>query len=145
MVLLFYLPLLLIAAAGFALGYFPVAWLTGRWVPSRTIGVPELLAPVAAAIGSATGFLLVGGLGYDRFALAPERVRHLWMNSGQSFLFEMIQWPCSGVLCALTLVVLARCGPVACRRSSITTPLTALGIAAVVFSLWPVLLAPFLP
>jgi hypothetical protein len=144
MVILYYLNLLLPFVALFALGYFPIVLLGRRWAGGRPVGTPDVLAPVTAAVGTAVGFLFAGLDGYDRFALAPERVRSAWMYSGQSFLYELAQSLFSGVVCAVVVLMIARLGPGVCQRARITAPVLALLISAVDFSLWPVLCSPFI-
>jgi hypothetical protein len=141
---LYYVYLLLPFAALFALGYLPVLAVALRLAGGRSLGTPDLLAPVAGAAGTAVGFLVAGLGGYDRFALAPERVRNAWMYSGVAHGYEMLQSLFSGVMCAVAVALIARFGPSACPRSRITPPAMALVIALVAFAFWPVLCSPFI-
>lgn len=143
MTILYYLTILLPFAALFAVGYFPVRFLGRLLAEQRAIGSPDILAPLAGAVGTAVAFLFAGVSGYDRFALAPDRVRNAWMNSGLSFPFELAQSLFSGVVCAVVVVLIARSWPHLMDRLRLVTPLAAFVISAVDFSLWPVLFSPF--
>ena len=144
MTIVFYLNILLPFAALFAVGYFPVRLLARILAEQPGIGSPDILAPLAGAVGTAVGFLVVGVSGYDRFALAPDRVRNAWMSSGLSFPFELAQSLFSGLVCAVVVVSLNRLLPDPARRMRILTPVAALAISAVNFACWPVLLSPWL-
>jgi hypothetical protein len=144
MIILYYLYLLLPFAALFALGYFPIVLLARQWAGGRPVGGPDLFAPVTGAAGTAVGFLFVSLNEFDRFALAPDRVRAAWMHSGLAFPYELAQSLFSGVVCAVVLLLIARFGPSACQRARITSPVMALLISIVDFSFWPVLCSPFI-
>jgi len=143
MAILFYLPILLFLAASFALGYLPIRGL-GRWLkPSVPLGNADTFAALASVVGTAVGFLFAGMTGYDRFAPAPERVRDVWMNSGQAFAFELAQPVFSGALCAVVVVLIVRFSPRWIPRLGRVIPLAGFLISFAVFLLWPVLLGPF--
>jgi len=143
-IILYYLYLLLPFAALFALGYFPIVLLARQWAGGRPVGAPDLLAPVTGAAGTAVGFLFAGLNEFDRFALAPDRVRTTWMHSGLAFPYELAQSLFSGVVSAVAVLLIARFGPGVCQRARITTPVMALLISIVDFSFWPVLCSPFI-
>jgi len=145
MVILYFLPPFLLLAASFALGHLPVR-LLARWL-SKGVALPDAdaLPALAGAMGTALGFLFAGMTGYDRFALAPERVRDAWMNSGQAFLFELAQPVFSGALCAGVVLCGGRISPNWHARLGMVSPLAALLISFVDFLLWPVLFGPFVP
>jgi hypothetical protein len=144
MTILFYLNILLPFAALFALGYFPTVLLGRQWAGDRPVGIPDVFAPIVGAAGTAVGYLFVRLYEFDRFVLAPERVRAAWMSSGLSFLYELAQSLFSGVVCGLVVLLIARFVPSVCRRASITAPVMALLISIVDFSFWPVLCSPFI-
>ena len=144
MTVLFYLNILLPFAALFALGYFPIVLCGRRWARGRSVGTPDVLAPLAGAAGTAVGYLVVGLYGFDRFALAPELVRAAWMHSGLAFPYELGQSLFSGVTCAVVVLLIARFGPSVCQRARIIAPVMALVISTVDFSLWPALCSPFI-
>ncbi len=145
MIILYYLYLLLPFATLFALGYFPVVLLGRQWTGGRPVRAQDFFAPVASASGTAVSFLFARLCEYDRFALAPDRVRTAWMNSGLAFPYELAQSLFSGVVCAVVVLLIARFGPGACQRARITAPVMALLISIVDFSFWPVLCSPFIP
>lgn len=143
MVIFFYLPILLLLAAGFALGYLPARLLGRRTNQGPFWGNSDTFAVLASAAGTAAGFLFAGVSGFDRFALAPERVRDVWMNSGQAFVFELAQPIFSGVVCALVVILLGRFSPRWVARSGRVPPLAGLLISFADFLLWPVIFGPF--
>ena len=143
MVVLYYLPILLFLAASFALGYLPVRLLGRPLTPSVGWGNADTLAALAGAAGTAVGFLFAGVTGYDRFALAPDRVRDSWMNSGQSFMFELAQPIFSGALCAVVVILIVRFAPRWVARLGRVIPLAGLLISFADFLLWPVIFGPF--
>ncbi len=144
MIILYYLYLLLPFAALFALGYFPIVLLARQWASGRPVGATDLLAPVTGAAGTAVGFLFAGLNEFDRFALAPDRVRTAWMHSGLAFPYELAQSLFSGIVSAVAVLLIARFGPGVCKRARITAPVMALLISIVDFSFWPVLCSPFI-
>jgi hypothetical protein len=143
MVILYFLPILLFLAASFALGYFPVRLLGRLLVKGVAPGNADILAALASSAGTAVGFFFAGLTGYDRFALAPDRVRDAWMNSGQSFVFELAQPMFSGALCAVVVILLVRRSPCWVERLGMVTPLAGFLISFAGFLLWPVLFGPF--
>jgi hypothetical protein len=144
MIIIYYLSILAPFGALFALGYFPVV-LPGRRLTKRQLfGVGDAWAPIAGVLGTVVGFLFYGLNNYDRFALAPDHVRMAWQNSGMAYVYEMGQALFSGVLCAVVLLVAARFLPRLAQNPRLTTPVAALLISFIDFSLWPVFLSPFL-
>jgi len=143
MAILFYLNILVPFAACFALGYFPVVLAGRRWAGGQPVGTPDVLAPCAAALGTAVSFLFAGLSGCDRFALASERVRQARVYSGLSFRYELAQALFSGLVCAVVVVLFARFWPRLMHRLRIVTPLAVFLISAVDFMLWPLLVSPF--
>ena len=66
------------------------------------------------------------------------------MHSGSAFPYELAQSLFSGVFCAVVVLLIARFGPGVCQRARITSPVMALLISIVDFSLWPILCSPFI-
>jgi len=143
MVILYFLPILLFLAASFALGYLPVRLLGRLLFKGVTLGNADTLAALASAAGTAAGFLFAGVTGFDRFALAPDRVRDAWMYSGQAFVFELAQPIFSGALCGVVVILIGRFSPRWVARLGMVTPLAGLLISFADFLLWPVVLGPF--
>jgi hypothetical protein len=144
MILLFYLPILALLGALFALGYFPVV-VPGRWLMKRRLTeAADAWAPLGGVIGTVAGFLLAGLDGFDRFALAPDYVRATWRDSGSAFAFELWQPLFSGAVCAVALLMIARVWPRLAENQRATTGVTALLVSIASFSLWPVILSPLL-
>ena len=144
MILLFYLPILALLGALFALGYFPVV-VPGRWLMKRRLTeAADAWAPLGGVIGTVAGFLLAGLDGFDRFALAPDHVRATWRDSGSAFAFELWQPLFSGAVCAVALLMIARVWPRLAENQRATTGVTALLVSIASFSLWPVIVSPFL-
>jgi hypothetical protein len=144
MIIIFYLPILAVFAALFALGYFPAALLGRLLTKRRPVEHTDAWAPVAGVLGIAIGFLFSGLTGFDRFALAPDHVRMTWQNSGSAFVYELWQVPLSGAVSALALFVIARRWPRLAQNQRLTNGLVALVISFINFSFWPVFLSPFL-
>lgn len=144
MIILFYLPLFLLFAASFALGYLPVR-LLGRWLArGMAMGNADTLAPLAGAAGTAAGFLWTGMGGLNRFVLASDHVQSVWMASGQSFLFELAQPVFSGGVCGIAVVLLNHLSPRWAERLSSMIPLAAFLVSIAAFLLWPAILGPFI-
>ena len=143
MVVFFYLPILLFFAASFALGYLPLRCLGRLLTKGIALGNADILAALAGAAGTAAGFLVAGATGLDRFALAPDRVRDAWLNSGQAFVFELAQPVFSGAVCAIAVLLLHRISRPFLERSSILASVVGFLISLGDFLLWPVLFGPF--
>jgi len=144
MIILFYLPILMLLGALFALGYFPVV-VPGRWLMKRRLTeAADAWAPLGGVIGTVTGFLFAGLGGFDRFALAPDHVRVTWRDSGSAMAFELLQPLFGGAVCAVTLLIIARIWPRLAENQRATTGATALLVSIASFSFWPVILSPFL-
>lgn len=139
------IPILLILlslAASFALGFLTVRLLGRRLVKEVTLGDAVNLGALSSAAGTAAGFLWAEVTGFDRFALAPDRVRDAWMYSGRSFILELAQPVFSGALCAVVVILIARYSPRWVARLGIVTPLAGLLISFADFLLWPAIFGP---
>ena len=144
MIILFYLPILGLLGALFALGYFPVV-VPGRWIMKRRpTEAADAWAPLGGVIGTVAGFLLAGLDGFDRFALAPDHVRVTWRDSVSAFAFELWQPLFGGAVCAVALLMIARVWPRLAENQRATTGATAFLVSIASFSLWPVILSPLL-
>ena len=144
MTILFYLPILALLGALFALGYFPMV-MPARWLMKRRLTESaDAWAPLGGVIGIVAGFLFAGLSGFDRFALAPDHVRVTWRDSGSAFAFELWQPLFGGAVCALVLLMIARVWPRLAETQRATTGVTALLVSIASFSLWPVIISPFL-
>ncbi len=144
MIILFYLPLLALLGALFALGYFPVV-VPGRWLMKRRLTeASDAWAPLGGVIGTVAGFLFAGLGGFDRFALAPDHVRVTWRDSGSAFAFELWQPLFGGAVCAVTLLIIACVWPRLAESQRATTGVAALVVSIASFSFWPVIISPFL-
>jgi len=144
MIILFYLPLLALLGALFALGYFPVVLLGRLLMKRRLTEAADAWAPLGGVSGTVAGFLVAGLGAFDRFALAPDPVRVTWRDSGSAFAFELWQPLFGGALCAVTLLVLARIWPRLAENQRAATGAIALLVSLASFSFWPVILSPFL-
>ncbi len=142
MVIFHYLYILMPFAASFALGYFPVRLFGRRLTKGAAMGKADTLAPLTGAAGTAVGFLFAGMSGCDRFALAPDRVRDAWMNSGQAFAFDLAQPLFSGALCAVVGILLLRVSPRCAEGLGLEIPLAGFLISIADFLLWPVIFGP---
>jgi len=144
MTILFYLPILALLGALFALGYFPMV-MPARWLMKRRLTESaDAWAPLGGVIGIVAGFLFAGLSGFDRFALAPDHVRLTWRDSGSAFAFELWQPLFGGAVCALVLLMIARVWPHLAENQRAITGVTALLVSIASFSLWPVIISPFL-